>query len=83
MHRRREISGKKTGIGAITHSAENQTDPGLVNYRDFTARIVRQTVEKDFSLDHGTLDAPEYKEAIKAAMKSALVRMCCGISCDT
>ena len=33
-------------------------------------------------LGHGTLDAPEYKGAIKAAMKSALVRLCCGISSD-
>ncbi|KIM44400.1 hypothetical protein M413DRAFT_442384 [Hebeloma cylindrosporum] len=42
------------------------------NLKDFTPRIIRQTVEKEFSLDDGTLDAPEYKRAIKAATKAAL-----------
>lgn len=47
----------------------------LCNYRDFTPRIIRQTIEKDFSLEDGALDAPEYKQAIKTATKAALVRM--------
>jgi hypothetical protein len=37
-----------------------------------TPRIIREETEKRFSLDPGTLDAPEYKKAIKEAISAAV-----------
>ena len=42
--------------------------------RHFTPRLVRATLEEQFQLDEGTLGIAEYKSAIKAATKAALVR---------
>lgn len=42
--------------------------------RDLTPRLIRQGIEKELALDEGVLDASEYKSAIKAATKYALVR---------
>jgi hypothetical protein len=44
--------------------------------REFTPRLVRSTLEEQFHLDEGTLGTSEYKSAINAATKAALV---CGI----
>lgn len=43
--------------------------------RRFTPRLVRSTLEEQFQLDEGTLGDAEFKSAIKAATKAALV--CC------
>ncbi|EMD38971.1 hypothetical protein CERSUDRAFT_72222 [Gelatoporia subvermispora B] len=40
---------------------------------DLTPRLVRSEVEKRMGLDSGTLDAPEYKKAIKDAAATAVV----------
>ncbi|KAF8202417.1 hypothetical protein BJ912DRAFT_1053607 [Pholiota molesta] len=42
------------------------------NLRDFTPRLIRQTIEKQFKLEEGTLDASEFKSALKAATKYAI-----------
>ena len=44
--------------------------------RDFTPRLIRQTIEKQLGLEEASLDASEYKSAIKLATKSALVSAC-------
>ena len=46
----------------------------LISDRGTTPRLVRQMIEKQYNLESGTLDAPEYKSAIKAATAAAVVR---------
>ena len=42
-------------------------------FRTLTPRVIRQTIEKQLGLEETSLDASEYKSAIKSAAKSALV----------
>ena len=47
-----------------------------ISLRELTPRLIRQTIEKQFGLEETSLDASEYKSAIKfAAKKSALVSL--------
>ena len=45
----------------------------LLFHRTLTPRLIRQTIEKQLGLEEASLDASEYKSAIKSATKSALV----------
>lgn len=40
---------------------------------EITPRQIRQRVEKQLELDEGTLDAKEYRDAVKAATAEAIV----------
>ena len=47
----------------------------LFSLRELTPRLIRQTIEKQLGLEEASLDASEYKSAIKSAAKSAVVSL--------
>lgn len=58
----------------------NKVDEHLVNdlfffIRELTPRLIRQMIEKQLGLEEASLDASEYKSAIKDATTSALVSL--------
>ncbi|KAF9530323.1 hypothetical protein CPB83DRAFT_174704 [Crepidotus variabilis] len=44
----------------------------LGKLKEYTPRLIRQTLEKEYDLDEGALDEAEYKSAIKNATKVAM-----------
>ena len=70
-------AAKKNGTLKFVHkrSSHNNMLNDPFFFRELTPRLIRQKIEKQLGLEEASLDASEYKSAIKTAAKSAVVSL--------
>jgi hypothetical protein len=51
----------------------NRSDQPALLASTLTPKVLRRDLEKELNLDEGDLDAPEFRNAVKAAIETTMV----------